>query len=508
MSVLLRAAQVLGLGPRKSSEEIAGEIAEELAFHLEQRARELEEQGLSPEEALARARELFGDVERTARECARIQLGERIMLVRIQWGLIAILLGLLGFVLWKYAATVANLRHQAMVSDIAIKTMRLAALREQEQAAEPPVLSSMREALRVVEESSRALPAPESLEQRVARWRASLAEKPEDWRHAWKLYQELLALPADEALQALTDLWPGLSVTQKQQALKAFAFEQGHARILAVLHLGATDADLGAQAWAFQYLQVYSFENFAEDYGAYLKWAETWVDRPLSDAIEANAHAFLQELWKLSAEELEERLGGLRIDFRTGAGVGLDLSQVFRQGGALTLVEAWLQSPEIRAEDSEIRDAAFSWARTLASDETWLRAHILPFVNDPHESVAGGALRVLGDPKNPWAVPDLLALLAHRVPELDASAETVGIESDAASALGEIGDPAAIPALIGMIAANPCYDTIYGIGYFGLGKLTGVSYDESHDGDWWIAWWELNKGRFPPEVSVLPIRTY
>ncbi len=74
-----------------------------------------------------------------------------------------------------------------------------------------------------------------------------------------------------------------------------------------------------------------------------------------------------------------------------------------------------------------------------------------------------------------------------------------------AEALGDIGDPRAIPAMIAMIEADGTYDTVYDVGYFGLERLTGVSYDESHDGAWWRAWWEKNQGRLPESVQGVAI---
>src|SRR6185436_3645188 len=68
--------------------------------------------------------------------------------------------------------------------------------------------------------------------------------------------------------------------------------------------------------------------------------------------------------------------------------------------------------------------------------------------------------------------------------------------------LSALGDPAAIPTMIAMIEADgSTYDSVYGIGYFGLGygelgKLTKVKYDEKHDAAWWRAWWEKNRSRF------------
>jgi beta-lactamase regulating signal transducer with metallopeptidase domain len=70
-----------------------------------------------------------------------------------------------------------------------------------------------------------------------------------------------------------------------------------------------------------------------------------------------------------------------------------------------------------------------------------------------------------------------------------------------------------IPILIGAIDSDNSYETIYGLGYYGLGffkgeNLTGVEYSPYHDGAWWRRWWEANKHRFPPEVQATPIPDY
>jgi hypothetical protein len=76
---------------------------------------------------------------------------------------------------------------------------------------------------------------------------------------------------------------------------------------------------------------------------------------------------------------------------------------------------------------------------------------------------------------------------------------------DWATQVAEHNDPAAIPFLIGVIEADNTYDTVYGVGYFGLGKLTDVRYDSEHDGAWWRAWWNENKGQYAAEVQSLEI---
>ncbi len=83
----------------------------------------------------------------------------------------------------------------------------------------------------------------------------------------------------------------------------------------------------------------------------------------------------------------------------------------------------------------------------------------------------------------------------------------------ASMALASAGDARAIPVLIGAIEADNSYETVYGVGYFGLGfdkigKLTKVQYSPFHDGAWWRRWWEANKLNFPEEVQQIAISEF
>jgi predicted esterase len=77
--------------------------------------------------------------------------------------------------------------------------------------------------------------------------------------------------------------------------------------------------------------------------------------------------------------------------------------------------------------------------------------------------------------------------------------------SDIAQELVRINDPRAIPVLIGVIDADNSYATVYGLGYFGLGRMTKVSYSPYHDGAWWRRWWEANKEKYPEAARNTPI---
>ena len=104
--------------------------------------------------------------------------------------------------------------------------------------------------------------------------------------------------------------------------------------------------------------------------------------------------------------------------------------------------------------------------------------------------LASAAISALGRPGNDWALQPLLDTLGRIGPKNKHLYMNVGV------ALGELGDWRAIEPMIEAIAADDTRDTIFGLGYFGLRKLTGVDSDMAHDGTWWRAWWRKNRHRF------------
>ena len=272
------------------------------------------------------------------------------------------------------------------------------------------------------------------------------------------------------------------------------------------MHQGATDASLAVQTDAFGVLAKLTFRSFTDDFAGYLAWSEAWRTRPLAEVLVESARSFVAGLRGRSPDELPDRLRDFRrLDLSAGAGLDVDLPAVFREAGALRLVEDWLA-----AGDDEALDRAFSWAQALQPDGDWLRAHVLPYLTDPGRRAVevGGALRALEHADPAWAVPAIVDWLEVHVPHAgdDLAASAL---FPAGRTLAALGDPAVIPTLIGLIAANPpVRDGLRALGWFGLAELTGVSYDESHDGAWWTAWWERNRDRFGPEVAALPIPTY
>lgn len=144
------AAQLRTADPR-SIREIDEEIQAELNFHLEMRTHENIRLGMSQAEARAAAAERFGDFERIRKTCRTTLVGERIMLQRLQTGLIVILL--LAVVAIGYQIVSAQRANQAALADVSAQLARLGSTPRESaapvRAGEPPAWAAERP--RVVE---------------------------------------------------------------------------------------------------------------------------------------------------------------------------------------------------------------------------------------------------------------------------------------------------------------------------------------------------------------------
>ena len=346
-----------------------------------------------------------------------------------------------------------------------------------------------REAVEAVE------PAP-SREQEIARWLARFQERPDDWRHGWSVAEEIAELPPDEALAIMQGVWPHLSVPVKEQVLKPFVFHGGHVHALPILHLAATDAAPSVQQRAFEYLKAYAFRDFALDYEAYLSWADANRRRPLGEVLSASARLFVAEMLGATPTERAGRLLGLRdLDLRAGGPAGVDLAAVMREAGGLRLLEVALGDADV-----DVQRTALHWSATLGAGEAWLQAWVVPVIEDPGSAeLVGAAFDALGRKECGWAQDVLLGYLG-RATQREASATAC-----AGRALAEIGDFAAVPRMIGILLRDRTGKLAYDVGYFGLARLTGVTWQKGYDGEWWREWWDKNRRRFPPEIAALDV---
>ena len=311
-----------------------------------------------------------------------------------------------------------------------------------------------------------------------------------DWRGALATAQKVAALPPAQGVALVRQHWNVVTNAEsRKQFLKAFDFAD-HPFTLSVLDLGLRDPALEVQNWAIAYLKDIALQDLAEDHAAAVEWTSARTNRPLAEVLAASAQAAAARLRTAPPGEVRKQLECLHsaMWYRS-------FPQAFQESGLAEAIEG-----VINGQDGDLTKEALKACVVLPVDEAWSRRVLLPFLTPgkPPEA-CDAAASVLGTRKFAWAVDPLLTGLTNL---LSTGGSRVW---QLAGALGEIGSPRAIPTLIGAIEADNSYDTIYGVGYFGLGKLTGVKYDAEHNGAWWRSWWDKNKQRFPPEVQALEI---
>jgi erythromycin esterase len=161
------------------------------------------------------------------------------------------------------------------------------------------------------------------------------------------------------------------------------------------------------------------------------------------------------------------------------------------------LFETWLE------EKTYVR-ALYGLFDLIPPDTSWTQATLIPLLKSENREKIDFASYKLQLRGKPWAYPFVAEVLRERVQHQ----EPVTTLSSLATAVGELGGAQAIPLLIGVLAAteeeggDPGNDGRYWIGYFGLGKPTGVAYDGSHDSAWWKDWWEKNKARLGQDQAI------
>lgn len=488
---------------RRPVHQIEDEIREELAFHIEQSTEVLIASGLPPPQARERALEDFGDVERIRGACRRVQLGDRIMLLRIQWIVIAVL-GLavvaLGF------STVAMQRRAHAEQAMAEAQLREAeAVRNflqtsltQAQAGDANLGKLITE--RTGEISARLaieVPAPQALDEaaQLARWIQRVKADPDNWREAIAVGDEIASkLEPAAALAAMQTLYPELSVEQRKQILKCFVFDGGHPMAVQILKFGVFDAQPSVRERAFLYLREYAFDDLSEwssaDVGA---WYDSVGDKPLDQVLEVSLRRLVARLSNADADELAKQIR-LTHDLKFEAARKFDptCGGQLESAGLLAQVRNWSAST-----DEETRAFALRAAGWLGLDSDRLRSEVLSVMERnpqaPSSAVWTEYCNLVGRPGNAWATAPLVD---HYRSEL-AIAGSGGSLFAPAMALSRIGDANAIPQMIGLLAARDDADNRYAIGYFGLRELTGVAWDESHDAQWWTNWWQQNQSNFP-----------
>lgn len=138
----------------RTGADIAREIEEELAFHLETSARDLASGGATEDEAEREALRRFGDVQSIKARCWRIDMENQIMMQRIHIAVTVVLVLAVGtlaallFSAWRDASSSAT--------QLEVQTTTTRALQEQLQA-QTNSARALEEQLQVQSASTRAL---------------------------------------------------------------------------------------------------------------------------------------------------------------------------------------------------------------------------------------------------------------------------------------------------------------------------------------------------------------
>jgi predicted esterase len=335
-------------------------------------------------------------------------------------------------------------------------------------------------------------------------WPARLAElnDEENWRKAFATGSELARLAPDQSYKILSENWQKIpTVNGRQQVLKAFVFAD-HPRVLDILHLAMTDPSPQVRGWGVNYLRDIALVDFGEDSSAYDKWRAAIVasGKTKDQLLVQSTIAWVDRLKQAQGKELQKE-ARLTQDATRALSKSAAARKAAIEAGALDVALSWLRG---YSKDQDIVRGAEYILRALEPDEKFLRENLLPMTRpDQPAGLRNAALEILGRKGNDWAIDPLLELLASSIKDK----KQKRFASEIAQALGEIGNPRVIPTMIAVIAADNTYDTIYGVGYFGLRDITGVRYDESHDGAWWKQWWERERARYPEPARSMPVPT-
>ena len=334
-----------------------------------------------------------------------------------------------------------------------------------------------------------------------------------DWRTAFEVGQELAALPANDGLAILKANWEKIGkVDARQQLLKAWYFAmpyplriRNHPRLLDGLDLGMRDRSPEVQRWAMGYLGGLAFQDFSEDFPAYKAWYQANRDKPVPEVVAQSVRQFATEAARSVKSDAPKRARWLAEHMNVmrrhaqgapgGAGrrtLADPRSLGGRCGGRVTTGRNRARRP-CPAGD---RTAQAGRGGAAARGDAIAREGEAGGSEGRGERGAGGQGEYLGHRSSARRAQGELGGRCKRHPR-----DRLG----GGRSLASIDDPRVIPTMIAVIDSDNTYDTIYGVGYFGLGRLTSVQYDESHDGAWWRRWWEKNKERYPEAVRALAI---
>ncbi len=353
---------------------------------------------------------------------------------------------------------------------------------------------------------ARSQDALQEARQQNADLRAELAQlknqytNPGNWTSAFRSAEQLKTLSKEDGMAVVRAAWSEMTNDHPKQQLLKSASVSDVPYLVNILDIGMNDPSPAVQSWAIEYLKYIAYTDFAVDFNAYKAWYEANRNKPLGEIRAASLRRVLDEIKTADDTSLKARLEVLaRSRIFADQPETITLA---RESGLIDRLFTLIQSPGDRSNAA--REAA-SLLGLMPLDAATLDARIMPLLDHKDRDVRTRAVKILAARGHAPALDRLLEMLktAAAGPFPQRRSELW----DIAGALSDLKDPRAIPTMIAVIDSDNTYDTVYGVGYFGLSKLTGVAYDEKHDGAWWRAWWDNNKQRFGDDIAKLEIPT-
>jgi hypothetical protein len=272
-----------------------------------------------------------------------------------------------------------------------------------------------------------------------------------------------------------------------------------HPEMPAIFDAATRDPDVEVQRTAMAGLSRLLGWDVASDLPRYRAWREAHPSASLEDVIREAVTQWVGELRGLSGRALVEEEVRRRSYLKDLAREGPAAAEAARAAGLLDVLARWRTDERL---PDDVRAAGFAWLAPLSPSPAEVRAVALPYLVEPGGTTGllfEAACLLVGETRQDWAVEPLLRAY-ETTPR---RADWWGISA----ALADLKAVEAIPTMIGMIVADGTYDSVYGIGSFGLGRMVGVTYENDHGGAWWTAWWARNGDRFPEHVRRLGVPT-
>jgi len=487
--------QVLHPGDPRDPREIQGEIDDELAFHLEQRERELVAGGLAPQEARAEALRRFGDVEHIRAACRRVQTGGMIMLQRVTLALVVVLLGVVA---WLARASVLAQRAardemHAMRANVERMTVELQKQRAQSLGFTPGLLDLQTRALQFPSTPHREEETAAAVWlERMRQPRDAASDEPDPYR--WLI----TGCTPQRRGALLHELWPALDSAQRGALAQALLAAGVHSQMFEIAQLLVQAPEDALAAQGLEFLRKFALVDFRlEQRQDCLTWLERNRSRDLSEILAETAPALVARLKLAQHFDTDcERFAELSVRSAGGAVVYFDSAGALREAGGLDLIERWAAAPEPRA-----RVAALNWMRGLELDDVTLRKLVVSMVRD-------------ATPRDPRFLPELCTLLAEQGDAWGAELLQRELELAIAASPRNLADVEALllalapgnredvmpHALALMLQANSddltaLFDRAL------LCELGGEQPDPRHDLEWWRNWWLVHRDEYPATLS-------